>query len=183
MVRYATTINGINSIYYSNSTVKTTIESWYNTNLSSYDNLIVSEMYCEQSRVVYATNNRTTNNEILYTSYTPTFKCSNDNTGHGVINAKIGLLSVDEVRYAGGQFYINNANNYLTIASAGFWTMSPGGVDKADASYGCVWPLKATGAIGTNQLINSYSIRPVINLKADIHVSGAGTSSDPYVVK
>lgn len=182
LVKYSETITGINSTYYSNSAVKTSLESWYNSTLSSYDSLIATEMYCEQSRVVWGTNNKTTNGETIYTSYTPTFKCANDKTGHGIINAKVGILSVDEVRYAGNQFYVNNTNNYLTNTSAGFWTMSPGGVDKSDSNFGCVWPLKTSGAMGTNQLINSYSIRPVINLNANITVTGTGTSSDPYIV-
>ena len=39
------------------------------------------------------------------------------------------------------------------------------------------------GGITTSARNQSYGIRPVINLKGDIQISGTGTSTDPFVVK
>ena len=38
------------------------------------------------------------------------------------------------------------------------------------------------GAIYDGVAHNAYGLRPVINLKADVTITGSGTMTDPYVV-
>jgi len=48
-----------------------------------------------------------------YNKYTPDFKCSSDGNGKGVVSANVGLLSYDEVLYAGGYYGKSNNSYYL----------------------------------------------------------------------
>ena len=48
-----------------------------------------------------------------YNKYTPDFKCSSDGNGKGLVNASVGLLTYDEVVYAGGYYRQSNSNYYL----------------------------------------------------------------------
>ena len=114
----------------------------------------------------------------LYSSYTPDFKCSSDGNNKGVVNASVGLLSYDEVVYAGG--YRGQSNNsYYLYNNTYFWTMSPAGFSGSD-SY--VWNVYTTGNINGVNVSNAAAVRAVLNLTADTLATGSGTSSDPFVV-
>ena len=114
-----------------------------------------------------------------YTSYIPDFKCIADGNGKGVVNANVGLLSYDEVIYAGGYFNQNNSNYYL-YNSTYFWTMSPAGFS---GSYSDVWIVDTTGNIYNNAVINTRRLRPVLNLTADTQITGGdGSKENPFTI-
>ena len=169
--------------YTNNSNAKTQLESWYQTNIGSKNDLASSvatgDYYCEQAKVKliddYTSGNATM---TTYKKYTPDFKCSSDGNGKGVVNASVGLLSYDEVVYAGGYVGLDN-NYYLNNPAIYWWTMSPAGFV---ASRSSVWGGTAPGYIHSNYVFNTYSARPVLILNADTLVTGDGTSSDPFVV-
>ena len=48
--------------------------------------------------------------------------------------------------------------------------------------YARVHTVASNGNLGHGYVNSSSGIRPVINLKADVGITGSGTSSDPYVV-
>ena len=174
-------------MYYTNSQAKTTLESWYQTNIGSKSDLASSvasgNYYCEQAKV--KSNDSGTSgsaNMTLYSSYTPDFKCSTDGNGKGVVNASAGLLTYDEVVYAGGYPYQYNSNYYLNNPAISWWTMSPAGFSNP---YWLVWRVYTTGHIDYDYYrYNSDRLRPVLLLTADTQISdGDGTKDNPFIVE
>ena len=170
--------------YTNNSNAKTQLESWYQTNIGSKSdsakNVASGNYYCEQAKVKYADYYISGNATMTtYNKYTPDFKCSSDGNGKGVVNASVGLLTYDEVVYAGG-YYVQSNNNYYLYNNTNFWTMSPSGFTNP---YSCVWQGYSGGEIDLTHVnyVTLY-LRPVIILKADTLVTGSGTSSDPFVI-
>jgi hypothetical protein len=174
-------------MYYSNSEVKTTLESWYQTNIGSKadlaKNVASGAYYCEQAKV--KRNSSWTSesaNMILYSSYTPDFKCATDGNGKGQANASVGLLTYDEVVYAGGYYYHNNSNYYLNNSAIYWWTMSPAGFSD---SYSNAWSVSAPGEIINLDVGSALrAVRPVLVLNAGTQISdGDGTKNNPFVVE
>ena len=107
--------------------------------------------------------------------------------GNGSLDYPVGLLTIDEVRFAGGKK--NNFNYYLwngTYGSgdkdtaASWWTMSPSriGINPSLFNVNNYGGLSVAG-----NPHNSYGIRPVISLKHDVRVSdGDGSFNSPYLI-
>ena len=176
--------NSYTYMYYTNnSNAKTQLESWYQTNIGSKTNLaskvVSGNYYCEQAKAKYS-DSYTSGSATMtaYNKYTPDFKCSSDGNNKGVVNASVGLLSYDEVVYAGGYYNQSNSNYYL-YNNTYFWTMSPAGFT---SGYSTVWRVYPSGGISDGNVNNSYAVRPVIILNADTLATGSGTSSDPFVI-
>ena len=113
--------------------------------------------------------------ERVYITYEPTYECSNTND---LYQTKIGLITADEVMYAGGTGYNYNYGYYLYTGNA-YWTMSPLNFNRGDASMFYVdWG----GDLSRILVYSAYGVRPVINLSADVTITGGGTISDPYIV-
>ena len=176
--------NNYTHMYYTNSQVKSTLESWYQTNIGSKKDLASSvatgNYYCEQAKAK-ASSNWTSGNTTMTTfnKYTPDFKCSSDGNKKGVVNASVGLLNYDEVVYAGGYPYSNNDNYYLNNSAIDWWTMSPAGFASGSPT---VWRVHAAGGFFSYTVGNTISLRAVLNLTADTLATGSGTSSDPFVI-
>ena len=183
-IAFNSNYNNYTYMYYTNSQAKTQLESWYQTNIGSKKDLASSvasgAYYCEQAKAKYSSSFTSGNaNMTPYTSYIPDFKCIADGNGKGVVNANVGLLSYDEVIYAGGYFNQNNSNYYL-YNSTYFWTMSPAGFS---GSYSDVWIVDTTGNIYNNAVINTRRLRPVLILNADTQTSsGDGTKENPFTI-
>ena len=172
-------------MYYTNSQVKSTLKNWYNTNIGSKSdlakNVASGAYYCEQAKAKYD-DNFTSGSAVMtyYENYTPDFKCIADGNGKGVVNASVGLLSYDEVVYAGGYRGQNNSNYYL-YNNTWFWTMSPAGFS---VLYSFVWNVSTSGSIHRNDVRDTYAVRPVLNLTANTQISdGNGTKENPFVVE
>ena len=173
-------------MYYSNSSnAKIQLENWYQTNIWSKTDLAKNvaggNYYCEQAKAkAYDSMTSGSATMTTYTSYTPDFKCSSDGNGKGVVSASVGLLSYDEVVYAGGYYNQSNSNYYLYNNSP-FWTMSPAGFS---GSHSCVWFVYTTGHIGNGDFTYTRRLRAVLNLTADTQISdGDGTKENPFVVE
>ena len=183
-ITFNSNYNNYTYMYYTNSQVKSTLESWYQTNIGSKTNLASSvvsgDYYCEQAKVKESSSILSGNATMtVYNKYTPDFKCTTDSNGKGIVNASVGLLSYDEVVYAGG-YYAQNNNNYYLYNNTYFWTMSPAGFS---GSYSAVWRVNTAGIISSvNVNGTSGAVRPVIILNADTLATGSGTSSDPFVI-
>ena len=173
-------------MYYTNSNAKTTLESWYQTNIGSKadlaKNVASGAYYCEQAKVKYS-DSWTSGNAtmITYTSYTPDFKCSSDGNGKGVVSSSVGLLTYDEVVYAGGYYAKDNSNYYLYNSAIYWCTMSPVGFSGSTSG---IWYIDNNGHISLYNATGSIKLRAVLNLKADIQISdGDGTKENPFVVE
>ena len=183
-IAFNSNYNNYTYMYYTNSQAKTTLESWYQTNIGSKTNLASKvasgNYYCEQAKAKYS-DSWTSGSATMttYNKYTPDFKCSSDGNGKSLVNGSVGLLTYDEVVYAGGYYGQNNSNYYLYNPAIYWWTMSPAGFS---GSYSSVWNVFTTGYINLNSVDNSLRLRPVLNLTADALATGSGTSSDPFVI-
>lgn len=79
---------------------------WYQDNLKNkYDNFVsTSAIYCNDTSEP-STSGQFGSYTRLITNKAPTYDCSGDNVytkDNGKLNYPIGLISVDEVSYAGG---------------------------------------------------------------------------------
>ena len=182
-IAFNSNYNNYTYMYYTNSQVKSTLESWYQTNIGSKTNLASKvangAYYCEQAKAKYSDSYTSVSATMTtYNKYTPDFKCSSDGNNKGVVNASVGLLTYDEVVYAGGYPYSNN-NSYYLYNNTYFWTMSPAGFSGSTSG---VWYVTATGNFNVSGVDNTGAVRPVIILNADTLATGSGTSSDPFVI-
>ena len=184
-IAFNSNYNNYTYMYYTNSQSKTTLESWYQTNIGSKKDLASSvasgAYYCEQAKAKYS-DSWTSGSATMttYNKYTPDFKCATDGNGKGQVSASIGLLTYDEVIYAGGYFNQNNSNYYLNNPAISWWTMSPAGISDS-SSY--VWFVSTTGGIGNDRVNYTHRLRAVLNLTADTQISdGDGTKENPFIV-
>ncbi len=182
------------------STIKEYLEDWYNTTLKNYDDKIALTKYCNDTSY----DSGSENNAVYYGPYKrimtdsqPSLQCpdptkqdGNEKRNYGgIYKLKIGLLTVDEVNYA-GLAYASNATgdnyllNYLKNNNKFYWymwTMSP---SYASSSYAYEFYGFDSGDIDkTNVSYNDHVVRPVINLNSDVTVTGTGTVEDPYIVQ
>ena len=119
----------------------------------------------------------------------PTLKCSQissdmftptaSSKGNKKLSSPVGLITADEVVFAGGKGVTNNTSYYL-YTGQNYWTMSP--YYFYSAGYVYVFCVGSSGNLGNGSVANASGVRPVINLSADVKVTGSGTSSDPFVV-
>lgn len=175
-----------------NSEIKTILDNWYESNLSNYTNYIdigagfwgdrtpYSGSGAGTTRTYYAANNR------LFTNKTPSFECANNSDlytipgsedGNKALQYPIGLISADEVAYAGGVYNTSNSSYYLYINDA-YWTLSPSYYRGSASAFF----VNSYGSLGYAYVTSGYGVRPVINLRGDLFVTGTGTSIDPYEV-
>ena len=102
--------------------------------------------------------------------------------GNGALINSIGLMTADEAAMAG---MVNDYLNTLSYVYTGawYWTMSPSYFSHSNSTSN-VWNVGGTGGFGGNWVASGRGVRPVINLKADVEISGGiGTVNDPYIVK
>lgn len=176
------------------STIKGAIETWYEEHLlNQYDDYLSDETFCNDRSVSSGSGYKLTPttfygaSDRVYTHKTPSLKCSQSvdkfTKTSGILKYPIGLITADEVSYAGGVCNQVNARYYLHTGN-NYWTFSPSRFNSSNAiTY--VWFVEASGSANPWYYASApYGVRPVINLKADVVISGGdGTAINPYVVK
>lgn len=101
--------------------------------------------------------------------------------GNNMLTYPVGLITIDEVAYAGGKYGLMNYKYYLYTGNY-YWTMSPSNFPSA-STIARVWNADSTGYLNTNASAQVYGVRPVVNLRSDVLYSGGtGTESDPYII-
>ena len=187
-----------------NSTILSVLNTWYSNNLLSYDDKIdINAGFCGDREMETGYNWSATPSDSIYykaherlgsnNTMNPTFKCidnndlytiSSSNNGNKSLQYPIGLITADEVIYAGLPMDWSGASDNYLYTGQFYWTMTPYGFN----SIAQVFPIWSSGSLGGN-FLRSYSVnmefgvRPVINLRDDITISsGDGTSSNPYVI-
>ena len=190
-----------------NSTILGELNEWYTTSgIDDYaDDIDMNAGFCNDRQP--STSNSTSNGSggtgttiTYYGAYirlyagnsssnaSPSFKCSNSsdlftvsssNKGNKALQYPIGLITADEVAYAGGVYGRSNSSYYLYTNST-YWTMSP---YFFSGSHAFVFYVYSNGSFGSSYVYGTLGVRPVINLKADTQFSeGSGTSETPLVV-
>ena len=180
-------------IYYYNSAIKTYLESWYSSNLASVTNKIDGNAgFCNDTSMSSSDSEYMAYNRIINTK-SPSFYCNNSgdlNTvigssrGNKALTYPIGLISADEIAYAGGVYGTANRNFYLYNGQE-YWTMSPYNAARtSNGTFMSMFILDYDGSIDAERSADDYTryARPVINLRADVSISGKGTSTNPYIV-
>ncbi|MBE6154910.1 MAG: hypothetical protein E7163_05010 [Firmicutes bacterium] len=177
------------------STILSALETWYakeDNELQNYEEYLDTESgfcgdrtsYTDYSGITAGGGTGTTT--TYYGAYirnvtnkAPSFKCSDNE--NDLYKTKIGLITADEVAYAGGVDGVNNYSYYLYTCTW-YWTLSPGLFNGTIAYvFGVYWD----GFLGDDNLVDDPDggVRPVINLRADnLIISGSGTETDPYVI-
>ena len=178
-----------------NSTIKEVLDNWYNNALSNYASSIATgggANFCNDRTPSTSEHNingsgGTGNTLTFYAPYvrlifnkTPTLKCVD--TGDR-FTTPVGLITADEVVYAGGVYATNNSGYYLYTGGY-YWTMSPFYFNPNVAAPTGEFLVYSSGLFGAGAVDDRVrGVRPVINLKADtIFSGGSGTSSNPYIV-
>ena len=173
------------------STIKTSIDTWYKNNMTNYTDKLEDTVFCSDRS--YTTNGSTLNfatKTRLDVNKTPTLKCKNlkdrftvdINNGNGNLTYPVALITADETVYAGVVLNSANSTFYLKI---GTWyvTMSP--YDFTSSAPHVLY-------IGSGGILKgadggvydaSGAVRPVISLKPGIAMTGgSGTATDPFIV-
>ncbi|MBD9099068.1 hypothetical protein EGP98_05715 [bacterium] len=177
------------------STIKATIDNWYENNLTAYTSKLADETFCNDRSISSGTGYKT-DSYTFYGSYnrnidkkSPSLKCAQDNDKFKVANASakldypVALITADEMAMAGGVVDTANTNYYLYNGQYQ-WSLSPGYFTPY-GSYAGVWRVVPSGSFSPwHYVADSFGVRPVINLKADIQITkGDGSPLNPFVVK
>ena len=194
---YATTHANTN-----NSTILTNLEAWYTNNLKTYADTIADTVWCnDKTNVTDTTYNpfRWSNvNGLGYGTNTtyygatqrlvstsgsaggtgPSLKCNGELSK---INSKIGLITADEIAFAGSVYYTYNLSTYLqeNTGTNWWWSLSPFGFR---GGYAVVWVVDS-GDLNVDNVDLSDGVRPAISLISSTNVTGDGTSENPYIVE
>ena len=114
------------------------------------------------------------------------FTVSDTTYGNGALSgyAKIGLLTVDEIAFAGGAYATTNSKYYLKgNANSGYWrALSPSGFGSGGAGVWIVNGKLSYPDVG-GRVNNSGDVRPSLSLVSTTNVTGEGTATNPYKVK
>jgi len=181
------------------SPIKTKLDSWYKTNLTSYTSKLTDETFCNDRSITSGSGYLTTPS-TFYGAYTrlqdgkkPNLKCSQDNDKFKMSNdvAKldypVALITADEIAMAGGRGYYNGAyapnSNYYLYNGKYFWTLSPS-YFSSYYSLARVWYVMPSGSLVLwSNVADSFGVRPVISLRADTAITkGDGSSLNPFVI-
>ena len=186
------------------STIKTYIDNWYTTNLSSYASYLADNVFCNDRQTSsfsdlthknygYGRNStyyrwaRGPWDGSSYANMNMTLSCPQKNdaftvsdttNGNGALTYPIGLISADEIVLAGA-WSSENTGYYLYTGSQ-YWTASAGSYTTVAAGNRMI---DTDGSSPNFSLVNlSIGVKPVINLKANSLTKGLGTKDSPYTV-
>lgn len=179
---------------FQNSNIKSILDTWYNNNLSSYSDIIKTSLFCEDLSFQKLTSSGSGYQTYYFGSYIRNGKDSDDYTPEFVCNGtyattkqyQIGLISGDEVAFAGALFNTNNRNFYLYNSSItdNWWTISPSYYDTVLNTVGIFIINGSTGKFydwqNGSTIANTNSIRPVITLDTQRLSGGTGIIEDKY---
>ena len=177
------------------SNIKIAIDNWYNSNLADEaHDLEENAGFCGDRHVISGTGIGNSNTDYaaynrLINSKNPSFKCIDNqdlyttkgsSKGNKALSHPIGLISADEVAFAGGVYSQNNNSSYYLYNNTAYWTMTPNYFYDNET---LVFLVDSSGRISaSNDVTRAYGVRPVINLRSDVALSGSGTTTDPFKV-
>ena len=175
------------------SSIKIVVDNWYKTNIADkdYGKYIADIIYCNDrsiySGVGYAKQPTTYNATYrLITNKNPILTCAQQNDrftvddtskGNGALTYPVGLITADEVVFAGiGNSSVDNTNYYL-YSGYNYITMTPTS-NSTVSSY----VLLGNKTLFSNSILGVHGIRPVISLKSSVEFTGNGTMDSPFEV-
>ena len=181
------------------SNIKTYNENWYTntSNLNTLSSMISANAgYCNDRLTTQTKDGGVGFKETTFDSAyrvntlkKPSYKCTNESNdlftlssntyGNKKLSAPVGLITADELAYAGSLYYNYNFQVY-THSGYWYWTLSPaffsGGLSYSSSLhyYGYFCGTRSHYASG---------VRSVVSLNSAALVStGSGTLADPYII-
>ncbi len=192
-VTYGTSSKEVAQTNTNDSTIKTYLDNWYQTNISVTENeqYLADNIFCND-RSFSSSNSRTgagvsttyynwynwraSKSNLKCPQQNDAFTVSDTTNGNGALTYPIGLITTDEAVLAGG--WISSNSGYYLYSGSWYWASSP---DYFNGSFASVRGVNSDGHAGSSSYVNSYGgVRPVFNLKAEILLQGSGTATDPY---
>ena len=197
-----------NRLNTNDSTIKTYVDNWYKNNLTAYTKYLSNDaVYCNDRTEQTVGTYNTGNTEFYYapggrleTNKTPTYNCTNNKDAFSGSNSEakltypIGLMTADEIAYAGGKYrtnlpspyawyYKNSANGSIT-GSTLWWSLSPSYWEGSFSNVWRVYGSSYSGYLNDYYIVrNSGGARPAISLKTcTLWTSGNGAPETPYEI-
>ena len=191
------------------SDIKIYLEDWYAnyTDLNKTGTKITDQIYCNDrtastSNVAYSPTNYTTltswNSKRTYYYYgangrvgnnpvSPDYKCpvSSDKfttttaKGNGKLSYPVGLITADEITFAGLPAEVGNNSFYLYTGDY-YWAGSP--VSFADGGGAGVFDVRGDGLLRRGDVDFNRGIRGVVSLSSESKLLGSGTYNDVFRV-
>ena len=190
------------------SDIKTYLDNWYAnyTDLNKTGTKITDQIYCNDrtastTDVAYSTTNYTTltswnstgtnyyygaNGRVFNNPVSPDYKCpvasdkftTTTAKGNGKLSYPVGLISVDEITFAG--LPAGRANNSFYLYTRDYyWAGSP---YDFFGSSSIEFRVGGGGDLGSNDVYYVRGVRPVVSLSSESKLLGSGTYNDAYVV-
>ena len=181
------------------SNAKVKIDAWYKANMTSYTSKLEDIGFCND-RTYYSFNTSGWNKD--YSNYDKwlnfgsiqrlsnrklslvcprqldKFTVSADN-GNGKLTYPVGMITAEEMAYAGGVIWQTNTSYYLYNGVYN-WSFSPSDFHRWSAIE---FDLTSSGNFGSSDVPGSLGARPSISLKqGTVLSSGNGTANTPYII-
>ncbi len=181
-----------------NSGAYNVVNTWYNELSDDKKNYIdIEAIYCND-RDLADGNSYNVSKTFYYNVYarlflykTPTFKCNNLSDRF----TTFGLMTADEVAFAGGVWGIQNMKSYYYLNKMGigsiteeydWWTMTPFRWNKySNAGRAAMVIINGSNGMLNNSdiAVKSAVIRPVISIKKETLITGGdGSGDNPYTL-
>ncbi len=190
------------------STIKTYLDDWYAnyTNLNATGTKITDQIFCNDrtastSDVAYSTTNYTTltswnstgteyyygaNGRVWNSPVSPDYKCpvASDKftkttaKGNGKLSYPVGLITADELTFAGLPAGETN-NSFYLHTGANYWAGSPYAFNDSN-SY--EFGVDDVGNLIAYYVGGSGGVRGVVSLSSESKLLGSGTYNDVYTV-
>ncbi|MBQ6477266.1 MAG: hypothetical protein IJI43_02390 [Bacilli bacterium] len=173
-----------------NSYIKTYVDNWYQSNMTSYTNKLEDTIFCNDRSIDnlggFNPNGGLTNGRLQFKNYGYTnsdLTCTNITDKFCVSNTKakltypVGLLTFPEV------YILTNNVSSSTLRNSGsdYILATPSYIRGRDVYIRFV---AADGHVQGYAAEISQGVRPVISLKFGTkYISGSGSKSDPYIVQ
>ena len=114
------------------------------------------------------------------------FTVSDTEYGNGALSgyAKVGLLTADEIAFAGGAYDTSNSTYYIkgNTNSSLWWALSPCAFDGIIAY---VWVVSGSDSnLDFDGVGGNFGVRPSLSLQSGVKISssGIGTATNPYKI-
>ena len=149
-----------NSTY---SNIATSLTNFYNTISSEETYIKTDSTFCKESA---SSGNYLA--DLRYNNYNPSINCQGDSF------TKVGLLTVDDLMFAGAKKDTANTSFYLKDSASYFTGSSKSST--ANFSY------STSNSITSTTNTTSIGVKPVITLKSNVMLQGEGTEESPFYV-
>ena len=190
------------------SDIKTYLEDWYAnyTDLNKTGTKITDQIYCNDrtvstSDVAYSPTNYTTltswnstgtnyyygaNGRVFNNPVSPDYKCpvasdkftTTTAKGNGKLSYPVGLITADEITFAGLPAGKTNNSFYLYTGDY-YWAGSPNGFN---VGYSIEFDVVDGGYLGSDRVHSNGGVRGVVSLSSESKLLGSGTYNDVYTV-